>query len=71
MDRGAWWTTVYGVAKSWTRLTDYTAAARETGGTRDPAQRVSAKQRLEERCSSPLLTDHFLLLSMLSPCFTT
>ena len=23
-DRGAWWTTVHGVAKSWTRLTDWT-----------------------------------------------
>ena len=22
MDRGAWWTTVYGVAKSWTRLSN-------------------------------------------------
>ena len=22
MDRGAWWATVYGVTKSWTRLTD-------------------------------------------------
>ena len=24
MDRGAWWTTVHGVAKSWTRLSDFT-----------------------------------------------
>ena len=24
MDRGAWWATVHGVAKSWTRLTDFT-----------------------------------------------
>ena len=24
MDRGAWWATVYGVAKSWTRLSDFT-----------------------------------------------
>ena len=24
MDRGAWWATVYRVAKSWTRLSDYT-----------------------------------------------
>ena len=24
MDRGAWWATVHGVAKSWTRLSDYT-----------------------------------------------
>ena len=24
MDRGAWWATVHGVAKSWTRLTEYT-----------------------------------------------
>ena len=22
MDRGAWWATVYGVAKSWTQLSD-------------------------------------------------
>ena len=25
MDRGAWWATVHGVAKSWTRLSDFTA----------------------------------------------
>ena len=24
MDGGAWWATVYGVAKSWTRLSDFT-----------------------------------------------
>ena len=24
MDRGAWWATVHGVAKSWTRVSDYT-----------------------------------------------
>ena len=24
MDGGAWWTTVHGVAKSWTRLSDFT-----------------------------------------------
>ena len=24
MDRGAWWATVHGVAKSWTRLRDFT-----------------------------------------------
>ena len=24
MDRGAWWATVHGVAKSWTRLNDFT-----------------------------------------------
>ena len=23
MDRGAWWATVHGVTKSWTRLSDY------------------------------------------------
>ena len=23
MDRGAWWTTVHGVPKSWTRLSDF------------------------------------------------
>ena len=26
MDRGAWWATVHGVAKSWTQLSDYTTA---------------------------------------------
>ena len=25
MDAGAWWATVYGVAKSWTRLSDFTS----------------------------------------------
>ena len=24
MDRGAWWAAVYGVARSWTRLSDFT-----------------------------------------------
>ena len=24
MDRGAWWATVHGVTKSWTRLNDFT-----------------------------------------------
>ena len=24
MDRGAWWATVHGVAKSWTQLSDFT-----------------------------------------------
>ena len=24
MDRGAWWATVHGVAKTWTRLSDFT-----------------------------------------------
>ena len=24
MDRGAWWATVYGVAKIWTQLSDFT-----------------------------------------------
>ena len=24
MDRGAWWATVHGVAKNWTRLSDFT-----------------------------------------------
>ena len=25
MDKGAWWATVHGVAKSWTRLSDFTS----------------------------------------------
>ena len=25
MDQGAWWTTVHGVAKNWTRLSDFTS----------------------------------------------
>ena len=25
MDRGAWWATIHGVAKSWTRLSDFCA----------------------------------------------
>ena len=25
MDQGAWWATVHGVAKSWTRLSDFTS----------------------------------------------
>ena len=30
MDGGAWWATVHGVAKSWTRLSDFTSL-QETG----------------------------------------
>ena len=30
MDRGAWWATVYWVAKSWTRLSDFTFTKLET-----------------------------------------
>ena len=29
MDRGAWWATVHGVAKSWTRLSNFTFFLRE------------------------------------------
>ena len=29
MDRGAWWATVHGVAKSWTRLRTHTRGARK------------------------------------------
>ena len=28
MDGGAWWATVHGVAKSWTRLSDFTSQAK-------------------------------------------
>ena len=30
MDRGAWWATVHGVAKSWTQLIDYTRMCMHT-----------------------------------------
>ena len=30
MDRGAWWTTVHGVAKSWTQLRDVTSMSFES-----------------------------------------
>ena len=29
MDRGAWWATVHGVAKNWTRLSDFTSLLQE------------------------------------------
>ena len=29
MDRGAWWATVHGVSKSWTRLSDFTFTLQE------------------------------------------
>ena len=32
MDRGAWWATVHGVAKSWTRLSDFTFTFRKSQG---------------------------------------
>ena len=37
MDRGAWWATVHGVTKSWTRLTEYTSHTHtETQGRMPP-----------------------------------
>ena len=30
MDRGAWWATVHGVSKSWTRLSDFTSLSLNT-----------------------------------------
>ena len=33
MDRGAWWATVHGVAKSQTRLSDFTSLARSVVGS--------------------------------------
>ena len=30
MDGGAWWATVHGVAKSWTRLSDFTSLHTKT-----------------------------------------
>ena len=33
MDRGAWWATVYGVAKSWTRLSDSTYTSKIKSAT--------------------------------------
>ena len=32
MDRGAWWATVHGVAKSWTRLSDFSSLSAELPG---------------------------------------
>ena len=32
MGRGAWWVTVHGVAKSWTRRSDFTLMKREETG---------------------------------------
>ena len=32
MDGGAWWATVHGVAKSWTRLNNFTFTFKETFG---------------------------------------
>ena len=39
MDRGAWWATVHGVAKSWTRLSDFTHSL--TPGTLSSSERDS------------------------------
>ena len=33
MDRGAWWAIVYGVSKSWTRLSNFTSSLHFTGKT--------------------------------------
>ena len=41
MDKGAWWATVHGVAKSWTRLSDFTFTFIKTGGGEGERQRMS------------------------------
>ena len=45
MDRGDWWATVYGVAKSWTRLSAQTTTVPLTA-TRVPKTQFSLKQRI-------------------------
>ena len=40
MDRGAWYTTVYWVAKSWTRLSDFTSLHQKVGGSRRKSERA-------------------------------
>ena len=41
MDGGAWWATVHGVAKSWTRLSDFTSLHFTSGtGRRRGRQRM-------------------------------
>ena len=47
MDGGAWWATVHGVAKSWTRLNDFTSSSLHTTG-RVQAHRLHGEKKLWE-----------------------
>ena len=51
MDRGAWWATVHGVAKSWTRLNDFTFFLCSTQGSRTSKARG---QSWPEHCDASL-----------------
>jgi len=44
MDRGAWWATVHGVTKSWTRLSDFTFTFKDTGkGMKEESEHAGGK----------------------------
>ena len=55
MDRGAWWATVRGVTKSWTRLSDFSHSLTEfswapkSRGTVTAATKLKATFSLEEK----------------------
>ena len=68
MDRGAWWATVHGVAKSWTRLSDFifflsiqfsgfpgnSAGKESTCNARDPGLIPGSRRSSGERIGYPL-----------------
>ena len=58
MDSGAWWTTVYGTAKSWTGLSDYHTHTH----TFDPSTEILNVLKFTElSCSFKRLTLNFIL----------
>ena len=56
MNRGAWWATVHGVAKSRTQLSDSTTTTRQEDRTRMGAPRDTGHDR--HPSSHPRLDDH-------------
>ena len=50
MDRGAWWATVHGVAKSRTQLSDFTSFHRKQESRPSPRKRNAKRQNGCLRC---------------------
>ena len=57
MDRGTWWATVYGVAKSWTRLSDFTQSKCECKSGRSPVCQLKDREAESKNCfAQPLIS---------------
>ena len=53
MDRGAWWVTVHGVTKSWTRLSDFTLIYKFI------LSHFALQKKLTQYCKSTILQYNF------------